>query len=96
MSSSKNLEVSTASSDIVINQDVATEARQRASNKVSRSNVVHLRDDPEAKTAFLSTFSADDEKRIMRKVDKIFFLLTGIMYLIKQVSTNANIISRRH
>ncbi|KAF2829730.1 high-affinity nicotinic acid transporter [Ophiobolus disseminans] len=88
MSSSKDIEVSTASSDIVVNQDVATEARQKANNKASRANIVHLRDDPEAKAAFLSTFTADEEKRIMRKVDKIFFLLTGMMYLIKQVDQN--------
>lgn len=86
MSSSKELEVSAASSDIVINHDVATESRQKASSKVARANVAHLRDDPEAKVAFLSAFTADDERRIMRKVDKIFFLLTGTMYLIKQAS----------
>tara|TARA_R110002003_G_scaffold191_10_gene14784 strand:- start:1907 stop:2359 length:453 start_codon:yes stop_codon:yes gene_type:complete len=88
MTNSKQPEVVTAlPGDVFINHNVATEARQKASAKVSRANVVNLRDDPEAKAAFLSTFSAGEEKRIMRKVNKVFFLLTGIMYLIKQVKS---------
>lgn len=90
MANSKEPEV-TSSSDIApqnitINHDVATKNRQKASGLVSRADVVNLRDDPEAKAAFLATFSAEEEKRIMNKVNKVFFLLTGIMYLIKQVS----------
>ncbi|KAH7090733.1 high-affinity nicotinic acid transporter [Paraphoma chrysanthemicola] len=89
MSSSKEPEVVSAlPGDISINTDVANEARQKASAKVSRADVVNLRDDPEAKAAFLSTFTAEEEQRIMRKVNKVFFLLTGIMYLIKQASTS--------
>lgn len=76
----------TAAPEVIINQDVAAAARKQASAVVSRADVDNLRDDPEAKAAFLSTFSADEEKKIMRKVDKVFILLTGIMYLIKQVS----------
>jgi hypothetical protein len=91
MSSSKEPEVVNAlPGDVSINTDVANEARQKANSKVSRADVVNLRDDPEAKAAFLSTFTAEDEQRIMRKVNKVFFLLTGIMYLIKQVSTSQN------
>lgn len=37
------------------------------------------------RTRFLSTFTADDEKRIMRKVDRRFLLLIGLMNLVKQV-----------
>ncbi|KAF2036202.1 MFS general substrate transporter [Setomelanomma holmii] len=84
----KEPEVVTAPGDISIDQDVAVEARQKASTKVSRADIVHLRDDPEAKAACLSTFTADEEKRIMSKVNKVFFLVTGIMYLIKQVDQN--------
>ena len=87
MSSSKEPQVTTAAGDIVIDHNVAAAARQKASTKVSRANAVNLRDDPEAKAAFLSTFTADEEKHIMSKVNKVFFLLTGMMYLIKQVST---------
>lgn len=90
MSNSKEPEVSSSSDiaphNITINHDVATKNRQKASGVVSRADVVNLRDDPEAKAAFLATFSAEEEKRIMNKVNKVFFLLTGIMYLIKQVS----------
>lgn len=96
MSNSKAPEVYSATSSstsesptphIVINADAAAETRQKANARlVARADVVNLRDDPEAKAAFLSTFTADEEKRIMSKVNKIFFVLTGLMYLIKQVS----------
>lgn len=45
-----------------------------------------LRDDPVAKAEFLSSFTAEEEKSIMKKVDARFLLLTGIMYMIKTVS----------
>ena len=44
------------------------------------------RDDPVAKAEFLSSFTAEEEKSIMKKVDARFLLLTGIMYMIKTVS----------
>lgn len=34
---------------------------------------------------FLASFAAEDEKRIMRKVDRRFLLLIGLMNLVKQV-----------
>ncbi|KAF2803254.1 permease of the major facilitator superfamily [Mytilinidion resinicola] len=37
------------------------------------------------KEAFLASFSAEDDKAIMRKVDRRFLLLIGLMYLIKNV-----------
>ena len=69
--------------NIKIDHDVAAAQRKVAGQVVSRADVDNLRDDPEAKAAFLSTFTAKEEKRIMRKVDYRFILLTGIMYLIK-------------
>lgn len=72
-------------SNVQIDHDVAAAARKKASAVVSRADVDNLRDDPEAKAAFLATFSAEDEKKIMNKVDKRFILLTGIMFMIKQV-----------
>ncbi|KAH7392484.1 high-affinity nicotinic acid transporter [Pyrenochaeta sp. MPI-SDFR-AT-0127] len=92
MSSSKNPEVIAGTGNstpkITINLDVAAENRQKASAVVARADVVNLRDDPDAKAAFLATFTAEEEQRIMNKVNKIFFLLTGIMYLIKQIDQN--------
>ncbi|KAL4871372.1 major facilitator superfamily domain-containing protein [Aspergillus spectabilis] len=41
-----------------------------------------LRKDPEARIAFLATFSADEEKVIMRKVDHRFLVLIGLMFMI--------------
>ncbi|PSN74306.1 high-affinity nicotinic acid transporter [Corynespora cassiicola Philippines] len=72
-------------SNVQIDHDVAAAARKKASAVVSRADVDNLRDDPEAKAAFLATFSAEDEKKIMNKVDKRFILLTGIMFMIKQI-----------
>lgn len=40
--------------------------------------------------AFLSSFTAEEDRRIMRKVDKRFLLLIGLMYMLKNVDyTNA-------
>jgi len=82
----KTPKVLTAFTDIPINHDTVLQARQKTSAIVARDDTVHLRDDPEAKAAFLATFTAEDEKRIMRKVDMRFVFLAGVMYLIKQVS----------
>lgn len=47
-------------------------------------------DDETYRQAFLSRFTADDDRRIMRKVDLRFLPLMGFMYLVKQVDyTNA-------
>ncbi|KAH7109667.1 high-affinity nicotinic acid transporter [Dendryphion nanum] len=73
---------------VTIDSEVAAKNRLQASGVVSRANVDNLRDDPEAKAAFLATFTAEEEKTIMRKVDKRFILLTGIMYMIKQIDVN--------
>ena len=44
-----------------------------------------LRDDPEARAAFLATFSQEEAKIIMRKVDVRFFVLIGLMFMVKNV-----------
>lgn len=47
-------------------------------------------DDDTYRQDFLSRFAADDDRRIMRKVDSRFLPLVGFMYLVKQVDyTNA-------
>ncbi|KAJ3529929.1 hypothetical protein NM208_g9548 [Fusarium decemcellulare] len=48
-----------------------------------------LRDDPEARAAFLSTFSPEEAKAIMKKVDRRFFILIGFMFMVKNID-NAN------
>lgn len=37
--------------------------------------------DPEERTAFLSTFSLEEEKKILRKIDYHFLLLLGLMHM---------------
>lgn len=56
-----------------------------ASAGVSRNAERDLRDDPEAKSRFLATFSAEEGAVIMKKVNRRFFVLIGLMYMIKQV-----------
>lgn len=46
---------------------------------------VNLRENPEARKAFLSEFSAEESKATMSKVDRRFFILIGLMFLIKNV-----------
>lgn len=38
-----------------------------------------------SKATFLSTFSAEEDKAIMRKVDKRFLLLIGLLMMLKNV-----------
>jgi hypothetical protein len=46
------------------------------------------------KAAFLATFTQQDDKDIMRKVDKRFLLLIGILYMTKNVSRRSIIRDR--
>lgn len=44
-----------------------------------------LRNDPELRKDFLATFTAEEEKAIMRKVDNRFLVLIGFMFMFKNV-----------
>lgn len=65
---------------------VLTELKQASTTIVAR-NDKSIHHDPDARAAFLSSFSAKEEKTVLRKVDKQFLLLIGFMYMIKQVRT---------
>lgn len=41
-------------------------------------------DEAAEKAAFLASFSLEEEKKILRKIDYRFLLLIGLMYMIKQ------------
>ncbi|TDZ33810.1 MFS transporter prlL [Colletotrichum spinosum] len=77
--------------EIRVDHDAAAATRKlQANSTVARANVVNLRDDPEARAAFLSTFSAEEERSVLRTIDKRFLILIGVMYMIKQIDqTNA-------
>lgn len=47
-----------------------------------------LRNDTEMRAAFLATFTAEEEKAIMGKVDRRFLLLIGIMFMVKNVNSD--------
>jgi hypothetical protein len=53
---------------------------------VEEDYTTDLRHSPEARMAFLATFSAEEEKTIMKKVDTRFLVLIGLMFLFKNVS----------
>ncbi|KAF4464301.1 high-affinity nicotinic acid transporter [Fusarium albosuccineum] len=63
---------------VTVNADVGSNAR--------------LRDDPEARAAF-TTFSPEEAKAIMKKVDRRFFILIGFMFMVKNVGKPSNIIT---
>ncbi|KAF6810374.1 high-affinity nicotinic acid transporter [Colletotrichum plurivorum] len=77
--------------EIRVDHDAAAATRKQASAAtVARADVDNLRDDPEARAAFLSTFSAEEERTILNKIDKRFLVIIGFMYMIKQIDqTNA-------
>lgn len=66
-------------------QDSSSTGEGQATTTQRADDVVVLRDDPAAKAAFLATFTPEEEKRIMRKVDRRFLLLIGLMYMVKTV-----------
>lgn len=43
-------------------------------------------DEAGSKELFLATFTPEDDAKIMRKVDRRFLLLIGILYMTKNVS----------
>ena len=47
-----------------------------------------IRDDPEARVSFLATFTPAESKAIISKVDKRFFVLAGLMFMVKNVSAS--------
>ncbi|KAI8297268.1 MFS transporter prlL [Colletotrichum sp. SAR11_240] len=79
--------------EVRVDHDAAAATRKQANATVARSNVDNLRDDPEARAAFLSTFSADEERSVLNKIDKRFLIIIGFMYMIKQIdqSNAANV-----
>ncbi|KAK2774499.1 high-affinity nicotinic acid transporter [Colletotrichum kahawae] len=79
--------------EVRVDHDAAAATRKQANATVARSNVDNLRDDPEARAAFLSTFSADEERSVLNKIDKRFLVIIGFMYMIKQIdqSNAANV-----
>lgn len=49
-----------------------------------------------SKAAFLATFTPQDDKAVMRKVDRRFLLLIGILYMTKNVSTTPSRLFRAY
>ncbi|KAH8889447.1 high-affinity nicotinic acid transporter [Thozetella sp. PMI_491] len=74
--------------EITFSHEAAAVTRKQALAAIARADVDNLRDDPDARAAFLSTFSSEDEKTIMRKVDRRFLLLIGLMYMVKTIDNS--------
>ncbi|KAJ0384669.1 hypothetical protein COL922a_007883 [Colletotrichum nupharicola] len=77
--------------EVRVDHDAVAATRKQANATVARSIVDNLRDDPEARAAFLSTFSADEERSVLNKIDKRFLIIIGFMYMIKQAGESRNI-----
>ena len=69
-------------------QDDATEVSS------AQSSLPQNIEEAGGKAAFLATFTPQDDKDIMRKVDKRFLLLIGILYMTKNVRRRASIRDR--
>lgn len=63
---------------------MASEPSSSAPKEISSETVQNVPAD-DYRARFLATFTAEDEKSIMRKVDRRFLLLIGLMNLVKQV-----------
>ena len=61
---------------------------------ITRSSPPQNIEEAGSKAAFLATFTPQDDKDIMRKVDKRFLLLIGILYMTKNVSRRPTIRDR--
>lgn len=63
-------------------------------SSTNESNTAALHDGTDdGRKAFLATFTADEDKAIMRKVDMRFLWLIGITYLIKNSEAPRSILS---
>lgn len=70
-------------SDNVSNETISRDDEKAVPNAVLENNESQSTFD---KKAFLSTFTKDEDRAVMRKVDKRFLVLIGTMYLMKNVS----------
>ena len=52
----------------------------------TQSNLPQSIEEAGSKAAFLATFTPQDDKDVMKKVDRRFLLLIGILYMTKNVS----------
>lgn len=91
MTKAKIMASSTTSSVENVSNDAKYGSPTTVTNVVVNSGV-GPRENEEARVAFLATFSAEESKSIMRKVDRRFFILIGVMFMFKSVSIE----SRRH
>lgn len=74
---------------VAINVETAKETRKVGEAAISRTDALELRDDPEARAAFLATFTAEEEARILRKVDLRIVFLIGVMSMVKAIDANS-------
>ena len=65
--------------------DVDSNPKPHLQTTVIDTTKADIASNQDMRAAFLSTFSANDSRAIMAKVDRKFFWLLGIMFIIKQV-----------
>jgi hypothetical protein len=81
----------TATSPDIDTKGVATAS---SSEDASDAGLPTLGDgSPASREAFLASFTADENHRIMRKVDRKFLLIIGMMYILKNVRSDVRFFS---
>lgn len=77
-------------SDIESSLQTGPEDKNKPTTQVSSNDIKEEDPSERYRREFLSQFSAEDDRKIMRKVNRRFLLIMGFMYLIKQIDyTNA-------
>lgn len=79
--------MTTSAPDPVVNLDNTSETTQSqyGDKGVITEPTSELNDSAVYRANFLATFTHDEEKKIMRKVDYRILVLFGLIYMIKQV-----------
>ena len=71
--------MSSSDSETVLSRPVADKGNAAAEQTSSPQT------EQDHRAAFLSTFTPEEEKNIMRKIDRRLLILAGIIYMVKQV-----------
>lgn len=74
------IDILEAASDTSVSKDVAVVESSGFDTPPNNSSVSDYR------TTFLASFTPEEEKKIIRKVDMRLLVLAGVIYMVKQVS----------
>ncbi|EXJ82797.1 hypothetical protein A1O3_06612 [Capronia epimyces CBS 606.96] len=67
--------------------DLDSEKQYPAVTSAPKDGLVHQKQTEDERAAFLATFTLEEEKKILRKIDYHFLLLLGLMHMTKSIDT---------